>query len=435
MVREALFRHLEGFDPSDGSVDIRCLRALGHIRKVVIKPNWVCSDTQNTQAVTTNASLIRPIIDYLLLAFGEECSITIGDVPLQSCNLDEVWLQTGVSSLKDYYQPLKLNVNFVDLRRERSHIDSQGFVFRREPLQGDKNGYISVHLRNQSFLEEICGANPIFSVNDYEPGTTNCYHLRGQHSYFVPASILDCDLFVNLPKLKTHCKAGLTVSMKNLIGINADKAWIPHFRVGAPINGGDEYPNDMSFIQNLKAGIRRNLQGRSRILYHLGASLWKVFKNQAETKWKHRLLGGGAWAGNDTIWRSILDLVTVITFADRYGKMHSTPQRAQICIVDGIVSGEGNGPLTPSPKSAGAVICSSDPVSSDWVACELAGFNFQMIPLMRHASRLHQFSETIFPSSPEALRLSGIWPHGIGNIRNVPNLRFSPPDGWEGVSK
>jgi len=38
-------------------------------------------------------------------------------------------------------------------------------------------------------------------------------------------------------------KAGITVSLKNLVGINGDKNWLPHHTEGNPNNGGDEHPN------------------------------------------------------------------------------------------------------------------------------------------------------------------------------------------------
>lgn len=51
------------------------------------------------------------------------------------------------------------------------------------------------------------------------------------------------DVFINLPKMKVHKKTGVTLSLKNLVGINADKNWLPHYSGGSPRNGGDQFSN------------------------------------------------------------------------------------------------------------------------------------------------------------------------------------------------
>ncbi len=44
-------------------------------------------------------------------------------------------------------------------------------------------------------------------------------------------SPLVADVFINLPKLKTHKKCGLTVNLKSLVGINANKNLAAALRV------------------------------------------------------------------------------------------------------------------------------------------------------------------------------------------------------------
>ena len=49
-------------------------------------------------------------------------------------------------------------------------------------------------------------------------------------------------MFINLPELeKTHEKCGLTVNLKSLVGINADKNWLPHYAIGSPRDRGDQF--------------------------------------------------------------------------------------------------------------------------------------------------------------------------------------------------
>jgi len=275
LVREALFRHLGGYNSSTNQVDLSALHRFGEVKKIVVKPNWVFEQNMLGDCVTTHASVLRPLIDYLLLAFTPTPQIIVADIPLQSANIEQIWAETGVDILCDYYRSRGLPVSFMDLRREKIIIDSSGFIPTREPLPGDELGYVEVSLGNDSYLEAISCSKGVFSVDDYEPGLATCYHRPGQHRYLIPKTVLASDLFVNLPKLKTHCKAGITSCMKNLIGINGEKGWIPHYRTGAPYNGGDEYPDYARYILNLKSRIRNALQERHRGAYHFAQAVWK----------------------------------------------------------------------------------------------------------------------------------------------------------------
>ena len=46
---------------------------------------------------------------------------------------------------------------------------------------------------------------------------------------------------INLAKPKIHRKAGIIGDMKNLVGINGSKDWLPHHKRGSKFDGGDEY--------------------------------------------------------------------------------------------------------------------------------------------------------------------------------------------------
>src|SRR5208283_2541819 len=61
--------------------------------------------------------------------------------------------------------------------------------------------------------------------------------------------VLDADLLINLAKMKTHEKAGLTGAMKNLVGVNGHKEFLPHHIKGSYFSGGDSYCNDSWFAK------------------------------------------------------------------------------------------------------------------------------------------------------------------------------------------
>jgi hypothetical protein len=145
-----------------------------------------------------------------------------------------------------------------------------------------------------------------------------------------------------------------------------------------------------------------------------------------------RLTSGGAWPGNDTLWRSILDLVEVITFCDHDGRLMNFPQRSHLCVVDGIIGGEGDGPLTPCAKNIGCIIASSDPVSADWTACRVIGFDWERIPQLYNAKRLRDRWD-FFPSDPGSLTFN--WANsgtGVSRISDLPVVCLKPPTGWIG---
>lgn len=432
LVREALFRHLGGYNATTNQVDLSVLHRFGDVKKIAVKPNWVIPQDKLGDCVTTHGSVLRPLLDYLLLAFAPTPQIIVADIPLQSSNIEQIWAETGVDRLRDYYKSKGLSVDFMDLRREKILIDSSGFIHKREPLPGDVCGYVEVSLGSDSYLEAISCSKSVFSVNDYEPGLASCFHRPGQHCYLIPKTILASDLFVNLPKLKTHCKAGITSCMKNLIGINGEKGWIPHYRVGAPYDGGDEYPDYGRYILNVKSKIRNAIQERHSWTYHFAQAVWKRYKHRWEVAYGVHLTGGGAWPGNDTLWRSILDLVKIITFADQDGQLMDRPQRHHLCLVDGIICGQGEGPLQPSPKAVGIILCSSNPISADWAACHIAGFDWTKIPQLYHARTFNQLWEHS-PESPECLTAS--WraaDPGVRPMLELPVFPFKPPSFWAG---
>ena len=134
---------------------------------------------------------------------------------------------------------------------------------------------------------------------------------------------------ISVPKLKTHRKAGVTINMKNLVGINGDKNYLAHYRIGSPAQGGDEYPNtknplllfyrwyerfsgDHFMAKNTM--FYRYLNKICRIPSYAGVALYCLFKG------KENVATCGAWHGNDTCWRMCLDLNYILRFANSWYK-------------------------------------------------------------------------------------------------------------------
>src|SRR4029453_3180135 len=62
LVREALFRHLGGYNAATKQVDLSVLRRLGEVKKIVVKPNWVFPQDTCGDCVTTHGSVLRPLL-------------------------------------------------------------------------------------------------------------------------------------------------------------------------------------------------------------------------------------------------------------------------------------------------------------------------------------------------------------------------------------
>lgn len=56
-----------------------------------------------------------------------------------------------------------------------------------------------------------------------------------------------------------------------------------------------------------------------------------------------------------------------------------------ICIVDGIVGLEGDGPTDGTPRNFGIIVLGTNPVSTDSVAARIMGFNPKKIPHLKYA--------------------------------------------------
>ena len=93
----------------------------------------------------------------------------------------------------------------------------------------------------------------------------------------------------------------------------------------------------------------------------------------------------GSWEGNQTLWRTILDLDKILFFADKDGEIRDTPQRRYLTLVDGIVAGEGKGPLGATPVEAGLLVGGFDPALVDVAAARAMGLDPEKIVMIREA--------------------------------------------------
>jgi uncharacterized protein (DUF362 family) len=358
---------------------------------VVLKPNFIRhwnpteGEGASVESVITHGSILRVMVDYALLAVGREGSVTVAEAPQQDCDFERIREIAGLDALVAHVEGLGRHLEVIDLRREAVRFEDH-VVAERRSLPGDPAGYRALDLGRRSFFE-ASGLDPArFRGADYDPGPTAEHHRDGRNEYLLSETVLSADLVVNLPKLKTHKKTGVTLAIKNLVGINGDKNWLPHHSLGPVAEGGDEFP-DARTIDRLRSRateIARPILARGRMLKLFG--LLRRVENAARGE---DFIRAGNWYGNQTTWRMCCDLNRCLYYSDAKG-FHldaSEPVRRVLSVIDGIVAGEGEGPLAPTDVPLGAIVASLDPVAADLVAVRLMGFDARRIPKIQGAMR------------------------------------------------
>ena len=182
--------------------------------------------------------------------------------------------------------------------------------------------------------------------------------------------------------MKTHKKTGVTLALKNLVGINGDKNWLPHHSVGSAQDGGDEFPHN-KWIDRLRSRaveFARPILANGRMRRAFGM----VRRVESATR-GDEFIRSGNWYGNRTTWRMCCDLNRCFYYSDASGLHLDAPEpvRKVLTILDGILAGEGEGPLSPTDVPLGAILSGTDPVGVDLVAVRLMGFDSAMLAKLR----------------------------------------------------
>jgi uncharacterized protein (DUF362 family) len=372
--------------------------------RVVIKPNLVLDQhplgAAGTECTITHASVIRPIVD-MVLAACPDAHITICDVPLQTARWDVMMQRGGYNHLIAFYRERGVGIDLLDLRREIAISNDYNVIIERISAERDPLGYVAVDLGANSALQEVIDHFQKFRITDYGRNTVQAHHNPGRNEYLLPRTVLAADLFINVPKLKTHRKSGLTCAMKNLIGINGDKSWIAHHRAGRTRSGGDEF--ERFSIKQYSTWHLWSFLKQHRMTLSTAVLLKKfyyAFITRGRTIEEMKMtadfddLMEGSWHGNDTIWRCMADLNHVIFHARRDGSLADTQQRRYLAVVDAVVAGEGEGPMQNTPKPLGLIFGGFNPLAVDHAAAHVMGFDPRKIPAIAGSLRMKQFAYT-----------------------------------------
>jgi hypothetical protein len=317
----------------------------------------------------------------------------------------------------------------LDLRPEEWHA-VDGVTVGRVSLPGDSRGITQVALNEASEFIGFGGLGRLYGAS-YDMEETNARHTGLRHEYLLCRTPMEADVFINLPKLKTHKKVGVTCALKNLVGINANKNWLPHHTEGTPEQGGDQFPAGTvkaRLEHSWMGAIKRFLRHRprlSRLFVPLKKAGRLVFGDTQQ------VVRSGNWHGNDTCWRMVLDLNKCLFFFDGDARPRREPLR-YLAVVDGIVAGEGNGPMSPDPKPCGVILAGRHPAAVDCVAATLMGFDWRKLRLLERAFEMRQPSFTSFEA--DDIEIYSNHPGWQGPLREIRGtFQFRPHFGWIGA--
>lgn len=397
---------------------------------VLIKPNMVLhfnSSGGGTDCLYTNPALVAAMVDYVLIALEGKGKIVIGDAPVQECVFDTLVKNSGYDILVDFYRRKNIDVSLVDYRNVKTQ-ERDGLHYLQED---EGNRGIIVKLDDGSAFSDVPEEHlRKLRITNYDPRILQKHHYGEVHEYKVAEEVLNADVIINMPKPKTHRKAGVTISLKNLLGINTNKEFLPHHTVGSYEEGGDAYRKTNQYLE-----MANNVLDIKNMLVHEGETALASLANQLYEKLRAKKAceeyWEGSWYGNDTIWRTILDLNTILFYADKNGRRQETRQRRMFIAGDMIVSGEEEGPLEPTPTYPHSIVMGDDPVLFDMAVCSLMGFDYQDIPSISMPGMDRQKSMLTEGGLPQIVSNYARWDNcSLDDLRDHYSLKFQPSRGW-----
>lgn len=420
------------------ALDDQLFEIVKSAKKVVIKPNWVREFHREKPSdwdyIITHPGVISAVVNKTIELMPPGGKISIIDGPEFSASFEKILSYYPLNKWRVKAITKEIIMEIVDLR-EDIWVDDGNVVIKRTKNQGDSRGNTQVNLKDKfsEFSEHKKSKKGYFGA-DSNIIETNEAHDGSNNLYRVSRTVIECDVFINLPKLKTHKKAGITCCLKNLVGINTYRNFLPHCSLGTKEEEGDQF-----FL----SGIKQKIEGRFMPVIHQKIltipflakcfsplmSLGKrIFGNNKQT------IRGGAWYGNDTIWRMILDINKVLLYANPDGTLRPDclkNRKKYIGIVDAILCGEGNGPKIPDPKKVGYIIQGSNPATIDSVCATLMGFDLRKIPSIKNSFNIENYPITNLIPDDIAVEVDGL----IYKLESLPSSLinpFIPNKGWIG---
>ena len=403
--------------------------------RVVLKPNFIAhchaARPDEWRHIITHPSILRAVLDYVFIALEGSGEVTVADGPQTDSDFDAIRDRARLDSICAFFRHRDFDVRVLDLRAERWR-QLGGITESRLKLNGDPQGYARIDIDENSEFSDYPLSGRFYGA-DYDVSETARFHSKGQHRYIVARTALDADVLINLPKMKTHKKTGVTLSLKNLVGIIGHRNCLPHHTIGMPDAGGDEVP--LTSVRNLvQSSLVRAFRERLVRSGGCGGRLARFIVKCGTPVFgtPSQVVRSGNWFGNDTAWRMTLDVNKTLFYFSGSGLLRTEPLR-YFTLIDGIMGSQGNGPVLGDEKSAGVVMAGFNPVAVDTVAAELMGFDHQKLPLLTRGWQAQNYPLVNF--GPDRIACASnieAWNGGLDDIRRANHLDFQAPLGWLG---
>jgi uncharacterized protein (DUF362 family) len=406
---------------------------------VFVKPNWVDHKHRKDEtiwSVITHSSVVRALCDYVILALEGEGRIIVGDNPHVDTDFSKLCQRTQIMEVADFYRRTCPGITFEvqDLRLWRTEdIRYYGFKSKRTTLPGDPQGHSILDLGAKSLLKD----RPwwLFRGTYSKRWETLGFHHGNTHQYSFANSILNADVFISVPKLKSHCKVGATLNVKGLIGTVANKNCLVHWSIGFPALGGDEYPAPAHAVDYAKLYLQHlyNDLVPESLQILIGDTVGRARMVRAFADWlsigdqRLRILRG-AWKGNDTIWRMTVDVFNA--FAHDWCNYLANRGRARrtFSIVDGIEGGDVDGPHFPRPVKPGVLLAGENLLAVDVVGARIMDYRIDEIAYLRHLLAQERIEPNSIQIKSEAWEEKGFFDE------SRKYLGYAPPHRWPGLS-
>ena len=404
---------------------------------VVVKPNLVKEENRahpgEWRSVITSGELIEQVCETVAAQLHGRGKITICDAPQTDSRFTRIAELLELEEIaRRVAQRHAVKVEIVDLRAYEWTARDEVVVARRD-LPGDPAGAIAFNLGRASLFFGHRGEGRYYGA-DYDAGVVNGHHRGETQEYLICGTPIQCDVFINLPKLKTHKKTGVTLNLKNLVGINADKNWLPHHTEGGPANGGDQFP-ELSLrrrTEQVAVAAARKIALSTPLV---GPALVRQMRKAGKVAFgdNDRTVRSGNWHGNDTTWRMALDLNRCLLYGNPDGSLRTRDPKRYFCVIDGRVGMEGDGPMNGDPIESNVVIGGSDPAVVDMVAARVMGFDWRKLPIIREAFLLSAYPITgVRPEAVQIVSDVSEWRGPFLEREKARFLNFRPHFGWSG---
>lgn len=119
-----------------------------------------------------------------------------------------------------------------------------------------------------------------------------------------------------------------------------------------------------------------------------------------------------------------MDLNKIALYGTADGQLAQEPQRVVYSLCDGIIGGEGDGPLNSQPLPLGVLSLTNHSGMNDIAMATLLGMDPERLPMLQEAARLQGRDKVRLTWNCREISLDDLRPYRI---------KTQPPPGWEVV--